>query len=287
MSIELGININKTFDDTIVPKINPYFHITSNFRITPSFFIIGVQKGGTTSLSKYLEQHPEIIPAQRKDVFYFNNNIHYQKGINWYKAHFALKTYKKIYDSKNSTNAITYDSTPNYFDIPEAAQRIHKFNPNAKLILLLRNPIDRVWSNYQMAKRFGFETLSLEEALELENDRLNLDIINQNHNYIYQRLTYKKRGIYINNIKTWINTFSKDNLLILNSENLFKDTEITYNKVLDFLKLKPTEKVDFKPINQGNYSEEMAPKTREMLAAFYQPYNEELYKLLNVDYGWK
>ncbi|MDF1672841.1 MAG: sulfotransferase domain-containing protein [Vicingaceae bacterium] len=285
MNIKLGVNIEKTFDDTVVPKINSYFHFTSNYRIKPSFFIIGVQKGGTTSLSKYLEQHTEVIPAQRKDVFYFNNDSHYQKGINWYKAHFALKAYKKIYDLKNNTNAITYDSTPNYFDIPEAAQRIHSFNPNAKLILLLRNPIDRAWSNYQMAKKFGFETLSFEEALKLENDRLNLP--NQTHNYIYQRLSYKKRGIYINNIKPWINTFSKENILILNSESLFKDTANTYNKILDFLNLKPTKKIDFKPINQGNYSEKMNPKTREMLVNFYQPFNQELYNLLDVDYGWK
>ena len=287
MTIKLGVNISKTYDDTVVPKVNSYFHSTSNHRISPEFFIIGVQKGGTTSLSKYMEQHHQVIPAQRKDVFYFNNEQHYLKGENWYKAHFALKAYKQLYDIKHRTNAITYDSTPNYFDVPEAAKRIFDFNPNAKVILLLRNPIDRAWSNYQMAKRFGFETLSFEEALAAEDERLELAKTIHQHNYIYQRLTYKKRGIYINSLKTWTNTFPKEKLLILNSELLFNDTKNTFNQIVNFLELEPNNNIDFKPVNQGNYTEQMAPATREKLHEFYKPYNQQLFDFLKVDYGWE
>lgn len=287
----LGINEARTNDDNIVPKVGYYFHLTSKYRILPSFFIGGVQKGGTTSLCNYLQAHPEIINPQRKDVFYFNNPIHYSKGIKWYKAHFALKAYKLIYDIKNNTNAITFDSTPNYFEAPMAAERICKDFPNAKIILLLRNPIDRAWSSYQMAMRFGFEELTFEEALQLEEERLLNEekkiIADGHHNYIYQRLTYKKRGIYINYIKKWVALFPSKNLLILKSEDLFEKPQETFDRVTDFLTIKRNTKVNFEIFNSGGYSEGMKKETREELARFYEPYNQQLYHFLGVNYDWR
>lgn len=286
----LGINEAKTNDDTIVPKIGLYFHLTAPFRILPSFFIAGVQKGGTTSLSNYLQQHPQIIPAQRKDIFYFNNPLHHAKGISWYKAHFALKTYKWLYDKRNGVDAITFDSTPNYFEAPHAAEQIHRDFRDAKIILLLRNPVDRAWSSYQMAKRFGFEELSFEEALALEEKRLTSEEKktekNQHHNYVFQRLSYKKRGIYIHYIKKWVELYPSKNLLILKSEDLFEKPQEIYDRTTDFLGLKRYNNVKFENFNPGGYSDGMKTETRKELSHFYEPYNQELYRLLGVNYEW-
>ncbi|HEY0031151.1 MAG TPA: sulfotransferase [Bacteroidia bacterium] len=287
----LGINEARANNDTIVPKIGLYFHLTSSLRILPSFFIAGVQKGGSTSLCNYLYAHPEIIPAQRKDIFYFNNPVHYAKGLNWYKAHFALKLYKMLYDKRYGTDAITLDSTPNYFEAAHAAGLIHRDFPQTKIIFILRNPVDRAWSSYQMAKRFGFEEKNFEEALALEEQRLDEEEkkikTTAQHNYVFQRLSYKKRGIYINYIPQWQKHFPAENLLILKSEDLFEKPQETFNKVTDFLKIKRCNTIKFDNHNPGSYSEDMNPETRASLSTFYEPYNQQLYTLLGQNYGWK
>ena len=291
MNSFLGYNKLLTNSDSIVPKLNPYFHFTYPFRILPSLFIIGVQKGGTTSLVNYLNSHPQIITAQRKDVFYFNNAIHYAKGINWYKAHFALSVYKWLYDKKKGTNAITFDGTPNYFDEPMAAQRLHETFPQAKLVLLLRNPIERAWSNYQMAKRFGFEELSFKEALDLEQERLDAEVRQEKnekyHNYIYQRLTYKRRGVYINYLKNWTEKFPSKQLLIIKSEDLFENAKETYARITDFIGIDRDPDLKFEIFNKGNHVNEIDPNIREELRLYYEPFNKELYDFIGVDYGWK
>jgi hypothetical protein len=290
MKKSLGININRTNDDRIVPKVGIFSHLTSEIRMLPSFHIIGVQKGGTTSLAKYLEHHPQIIKAQRKDIFYFNNATNYSKGLSWYKAHFTLQINKWVYDRLNNTNVITFDATPNYFDEPTAPERLHNFNPQSKLIIMLRNPIDRAWSNYQMAKRFGFESLNFEGALEKEEERIQeaekISKKNNTHNYVYQRLTYKKRGIYISYLKKWFELFPKENILVIKSEDFFSNPNNTYQLVLDFLNLPQYSNINFEVYNDGKYNEKMNPETRKKLANFYEPYNQQLYQFLNVNYGW-
>ena len=115
MITENGYDTSKLYDDNIVKKTGIFLRTTAANRILPSFFIVGVQKGGTTSLCKYLEQHPQIIKPQRKDVYFFNNELNFSKGLNWYRSHFAHFLYKTIYDYRNGVNAITFDGTPNYF----------------------------------------------------------------------------------------------------------------------------------------------------------------------------
>ncbi|MFN8323586.1 MAG: sulfotransferase [Chitinophagales bacterium] len=289
MSIENGYDIDKLYDDNIVKKTGNFLRITSAHRIYPAFFIAGVQKGGTTSLCKYLEQHPQIISPQRKDVYFFNNELNYAKGVEWYKSHFAHRLYKLWYDKVNGVDSITFDGTPNYFDAPEAPEKLYSDFPNAKVILLLRNPIDRAYSNYQMACRFGFEKLSFERALELEDKRLEEESKYvadcPYHSYVYQRLTYRKRGVYIRYIKSWMNLF-KDNLLVLKSEQLFLQPEITFKLITNFLNLHGSYEIRFDIFNKGSYEAKMKSSTRKILSDFYKPYNEELYDFLNVNYEW-
>ena len=284
-----GYNIEKLYDDTVVPKLNTYFHLTAAQRVLPSFFIIGVQKGGTTSLCQYAGQHPQIIGPQRKDIYFFNNEVHYQKGINYYRAHFPHLAYKKIYEAIYGVKAITFDGTPNYFDAPNAAQRIKNEFPDAKIILLLRNPIERAFSNYRMAVKFGFENLSFEDALMLEDERLlsqpNFAPTQLAHNYIYQRLTYKKRGLYIHFIKPWKELFHK-NLLILSTENLLNYPQQNMNLVTDFLQLDRFHNYHFEVFNKSANFNEMPAHVKKMLRNYYQPYNQQLYNYLNTDYAW-
>jgi len=158
----------------------------------PDFLIIGAQKCGTTSLYRYLIQHPQIEPAIKKEIHYFDLN--YNKPIQWYLNQFpALKT---------QSDRITGEATPYYIFHPHAPYRIKEHMPDAKIIVLLRNPVDRAYSHYHYAvERYG-ETLSFEEALDIENERLagEMEKFQKNPYYKsrnYRCFSYQKRGIYI------------------------------------------------------------------------------------------
>ncbi|MGZ3882980.1 MAG: sulfotransferase family protein [Bacteroidia bacterium] len=282
--------MTKLGSETIVPPLASYFFSTSAFRIKPSFFIIGVQKGGTTSLSQYLEQHPAVIQPQRKDIYYFNNELKYAKGEKFYRAHFALQAYKAAYDLMHGVKSVTFDPTPNYFEAPGAAEKIHNDFKQAKLVLMLRNPIDRAFSSYQMAKRFGYESFSFEQALDAEEQRLVAEKEfyqgKPYHSYVYQRLSYKKRGAYINYIKSWKTLFG-EKLLIIKSEDFFEDTPKQMKLISEFLGLKAFDGHTFEVFNKGNYADKVKPETRAALQRYYEPFNRELYAFLNRDLGWQ
>lgn len=287
--VHLGYDVEKLYYDEYVPKLGPYFHLTSWARMLPKFFVIGVQKGGSTAMYRYLVDHPEIINSQNKGIFFFNNPLNYRKGMLWYRANFALRPYQWLYNIRHGVNAVTFDGTPDYFDADGAAERLYKHFPDSKLILLLRNPVERAYSCYQMARRFGYECLSFEEALELEETRLAEEgkyaPTHPYYSYVYERLTYKKRGVYINYIKKWKDLYG-DKLLVFKSEDLNEHTKEILAQVYDFLGLQPYHNKDLARYNEGNYKEPMRPDTYEMLKAFYEPYNQQLYEYLNRNFGW-
>lgn len=249
-------------------------------QLTSSFFIIGAQKSGTTSLYGNLAQHPEILPANRKEIYYYNNRNINSKGQPWCTKQFPKTTL---------ANAITGDATANYFESDFAPEKIKQDFPNAKIILILRNPVERAYSHYKMAVKHGLEYLSFEEALELEEKRLAYASQNYvpqlQHDYVFQRLGYQSKGIYVQFLKNWLKHFSLYELLIIDSQTYFNDTNIVYKQVLKFLDLATYLPTCFDKLQQGN-QQKTQEQTRAKLANFYQPYNEELYALIGTSYNW-
>ncbi len=283
-----GFNHELLFSETMNPPPGLFFRLTAGFRILPDFFIIGVQKGGTNSLYHYLTRHPQIIPAQRKEIYFFNNENNFEKGLAWYRKHFALNSRRKKQEKKNNCRAFTLDATTNYFENTEAAIRLKKTFPDAKAILLLRNPVERAWSHYKMSVQYGFEKLGFEEALAVEDERLKnasqYKGANPKHDYVFQRLAYRTKGIYMNYLPAWQEKFGKD-LLVLRSEDFFSDEAIVYGNVLQFLGLKDFRPPAFETVNAGT-NEQMKAETRKMLQEFYEPHNGELKKFTGRDFNW-
>ena len=242
-------------------------------------------------MAQYLSQHPSIIQPQRKDIYFFNNSVNYSKGKSWYKAHFAHSAYQFFYEKKNGiSNPITFDSTPNYFASPVAASRLKEHYPNAKLILLLRNPIERAWSNYRMCVWHKFESLSFEDALKYEDERMKRELVKMldvsYHSYIMQRLSYRSHGVYANYLEEWFKHFSREQFLILKSEDLFSEPEKIYSAVIDFLKLPKFIGGQFENYNKGKIEDGIPASSRKELAEFYKPHNERLYSLINRNMNW-
>lgn len=259
--------------------------LTSRLHALPDFIIVGAAKAGTTSLYFYLSSHPKIYPATKKEVHYFDLN--FPRGEHWYRRHFPPALRLKL------EGAITGEASPYYLYHPHVPGRIAHALPDVKLIVCLRNPVDRALSHYWHVVRAGNEPLAPEEALDMETESLRIGeekarlIADGNYDSRAYRIhSYLDRGIYADQIAAYQRYFPASQLLILKSEDLFADTQGTCDSVLDFLGLDhhplPTDTVQHK----GSYEQDVKPETRERLAAFYEPHNQRLYDLLGVDAAW-
>lgn len=255
--------------------------LTASKRVLPNFIIVGAQRSGTTSLYNYLCQHPQVMRGFRKEVKYFGCN--YPQGINWYRSHFP-------YQRKMSPGDITGEASPYYLFHPLAAQRIFETLPDVRLIVLLRNPIDRAYSHYYLNIRRGREELSFEEAIKAEPKRLageeeRIKADEYHPMYTHKTFSYLSRGIYARQLKRWFRFFSREQILVIKSEDLYGNFQSTYKKVMGFLTLPNRQLHNRKTFNAGNY-DPINISTREKLESFYEPHNAQLYELLGTDFGW-
>ncbi len=253
----------------------------SGFRALPHFIIIGVQKGGTSTLFELLKQHPDIQTSCFKEVHYYDFN--YSKGIHWYKSFFPV--------NKKNSKVIYGEASPYYIFHPLAPERLYKDNPNVKLIVMLRNPVHRAYSHYQMEKRKGREKLSsFEEAIQIEEQRTmqgykTISSKKKSYNYAHQIYTYLARGRYNEQIELWLKYFSREQLLILTSEDFFSNPVKSLERVYQFLGVPCVFPKDLTAKNQGQY----LPVSKETIAhlrAYYKPYNESLSALLGEEFNW-
>jgi len=231
----------------------------------PDFVIIGAQKGGTSFLYYLLTRHPLVEPAARKELHFFDKPERFDNGAGWYRRCFPRLAWK---DGRRS---ITGEATPSYLFDPPVAKRMAEVVPQARLIALLRNPIDRAYSHYQMQVKRGMEPRTFEEAIE------------------QQHSSYVSRGIYVDQLLRWSEFFSKEQMLILKSEDFFERPVEILKVVLTFLDL-PDWQPDASDLQQrrhtGAYKQKMDPSTRQRLEAYFEPYNQRLYECLDIDFGW-
>src|SRR5215211_3982869 len=245
----------------------------------PDFLIIGAQKCGTTFLYHLLAQHPLVQPAASKELHFFDNL--FDEGVEWYQRCFPQPRLK------DGRKTITGEASPSYLSHPHAAKRIAEVVPQAQLIALLRNPVDRAYSHYQMGIRRGFEHLEFEEAIEAEEARLHgesdMVLKDEDHTiFNLQRFSYLSRGIYVDQLLRWSELFGKEQMLILKSEDFFESPQETLAQVENFLGLpywvpEATEpraerdKENYERIksNRGRYEEEIDPATRRRLEEYF------------------
>jgi len=264
-----------------------FYYLTGPIRVLPDFIIIGCQKCATTSLYDYLVQHPSILSAAQKEIHYFDSN--YNIGITWYKSFFPTvfsKNMQKLYKRK----FVTGEASPMYIFNSIVPKRMSKVLPHVKLIAILRNPIDRAYSHYNMQVKNGYETLSFEEAINSEEKRISgeREREEQNENYVGINLrdySYLSRGLYVNQLKSWMNYFPKNQFLILSTEDLEDNPNLIVNQIFEFLEIPPYKIHNLQKLNVGEYKS-MNTSTRMKLIDYFKPYNEQLNRLLNRNFDW-
>ncbi|GAE30933.1 sulfotransferase family protein [Alkalihalobacillus hemicellulosilyticus] len=245
----------------------------------PTFLIIGAQKCGTTSLYNYLIQHPQINPTKsRKEIHFFDTN-RYKKGISWYNSQFI-----------DSSNKIAGEATPRYLYKEIVPARVFKHFPQIKLIILLRNPVERAFSQYKM------EYEKDKKRLYMRNHREKYtfdDIIHSSLSAIQSPDTNKskwvdfvERGIYSQQLNRWLQYYPFEQIHIIKSEDFFRDPQSSYKLVLNFLGVHDWNLDNYKRFQYSMTSIQMNPKTKNELESFYKPYNEELINIIGPHYNW-
>lgn len=236
----------------------------------PDYLVVGECKCGTSSLYDYLTKHPKILETYgngmddylgTKELRFFDR--YYSKGIDWYTSRFPDTTEGEIVGEGASV----------YFGRMISLYRIKKHLPHAKIIVLLRNPIDRLYSHFCHKQKWipGWKNKysSFEDFI---------DSAREEDNYLIEK------GIYVNPLRSWLKYFGEQ-ILIVESERLFNNSQFVCDDIFRHLEIEPFKIDNFKKLNKTSVSS-MEQKTRDMLKEFYEPHNKELYNLLGYKMSW-
>ncbi len=261
--------------------------VNAGSRPLPDFLIIGAQRCGTTSLYRYLEKHPQVIgAAPSKGVHYFD--VHHERSLRWYRAHFPTRRRRE----RVGRRAVTGEASPYYVFHPHGPDRVRAAVPNVRLILMLRDPVVRAFSQYQQEYARGFEDAeTFERALELEPGRLagERERMLADPGYdsrAMQHYAYVARGEYAAQLEAWRARFDPEQLHVIQAEEFFTDPETVYRGVLEFLGLPvPVRPPQFKAHN-ARPAGGMAPETRTRLAEHFAEPNRRLEELVGRRLGW-
>ncbi len=273
-----------------------YRAATCSIRLLPDFIIIGAQRGGTTSLYNYLAEHPCIGAASIKEVHFFDSP-HFKQGLSWYRGHFPTATEKFYAERLKKLKFITGEASPYYLFYPHAPVRIARMLPDVKLIVMLRNPVDRAYSHYYHELAGGAEQLSsFEEAIDREDERLagvpeKMQEDERYYSFNHRHFSYLARGIYVDQLRPWMSLFSQEQILIIKSEDFYADPAAVFKQSLAFLGLESLPPIGRREDIFKRYNDTKPPRmnmtTRKRLLEFFSPHNARLYEFLGRDFGWE
>lgn len=249
--------------------IRSYIEVLTNWRqknwqdrALPDFLIIGGMKCGTTSLFKYLGQHPQLFSSTHKEIWYFSHDEFYSRGEKWYRIHFPLL--KDI-----PPDSQVFEASPDYLFRPKAAQRVADLLPDIKLIALLRNPTERAISHYFHDVKKGRRPGDILGAIQDEHTK------------------FRPKGMYKNQLEKYFNHFKADNILIINSEEFFEHPSRTLKEVYRFLGVDADFEIgDLSPKQVGFNREPVDAAVYDYLNDYYKPHNEALFRLIGKSFDW-
>jgi hypothetical protein len=266
---------------------------TAGARMLPTFLIAGAARCGTTSMVGALSQHPAVarplLPWTR-EVHFFDNSYH--RGLPWYQSHFPLRSrMERAARAAGAKGPQAFESGVYYMFHPLAPERVKRNLPDVKLLVLLRDPVERAFSSHAYSVVAGCETESFERAIELEETRLageaekivadpTYDSLSHRHH------SYRVRGEYIDQIERLEELFGRERIHVVESSDFFADPAPVYRGVLEFLGLPHTGDPDFRHLNARPRPAPMPDSVRAALEEHYRPYNERLAKWLGREPSW-
>ncbi len=269
--------------------------------LKPSAICIGAQKAGTTALFNYFSYHPGIVQSRIKEINFFNCDANFSRGINFYHSFFPRTTL--------ANNKLTFDITPGYLvDADRTAKRIYDYNPNISIIVLLRNPITRAYSAWQMYRKLctsdrdwfykwvGRCDPTIQQDFFVRRpssfgQNFEKDISDEieaiQRGQIIE-MPILRLGIYHQYLKYYFDHFPQNQILVTSSEDMKKDTEGQLQQIETFVGLEPHSwtQDELMPSFEGKYHDSMSQSARILLKTFYQEHNAALFNLLQKEFAW-
>ena len=242
----------------------------------PEFLIIGGMRCGTTSLYRHLAAHPQIEPALGKELNYFT--VHYGRSLRWYRAHFPLREQGRL----------SFEASPYYLFHEDAPRNVAESLPDVKLVVLLRDPVDRAYSHYLHTRRRGFESLPFAAALDAEADRLQGRSAGRGTQDPLRLYSYIGRGQYAEQLDRWLDLFPRERFYVSRSEDLFSQSQNALDGLADFLGIARSGAVAFDRHGAAPPAamSELTPALRARLSDHFAPHNQRLAELLGWSETW-
>jgi len=274
---------------------------TCFLRTPPDFCIVGAEKSGTSSLFDWMARHPQIVPFRLKETHYWVGTL----GPKWstspllYRSFFPTVAYKRMRRILGRP-FITGECSPDYLLVPYAARCLVRANPGMRIIIILRDPVERAWSSWRMWR--WPPRSSFEEALQCERRMLrrwsDLDVMSPDPigsvlPDCLQEVTeacYLKRGLYLEQVQRYLDVFPREQILVLKAEDLFEHPAPALRRVFSFLGLTTDVEIErwgLEPVNIGQGEGEMSAATRLELRRFFREPNARLRRALGEEFTWE
>lgn len=278
--------VKRTVRDSLLWATTPI----SSMRLMPHYLILGGQRCGTTSLYRYLVEHPTGAGVRLTKGAHYFDSANFHRGPNWYRAHFPTTAYARWVRRRHGHDLTVGEGSPYYLFHPLVPARVRAQLPDVKVIAMLRHPVDRAYSHYQHERARGFEELSFEEAIDREPERVAgeaermLDDPSY-ESYSHQHHTYLGRGLYLEQLLRWNDVLPPARMLVLHMEEFFAHPETGFRQVLEFLEMPAWSPPQFERYNARRYSS-MPEATRRRLEDVFREPNRRLFEYLGKDLGW-
>jgi hypothetical protein len=253
---------------------------TQRVRHLPTTVIVGAQKAGTTQLYAHMVKHPRCYGAAEKDVDYFST--HGKRAVGWYRSRFPWR--RRVWRRQGHV----LEASPSYLSSPSALRKMQTVLPNARIVVLLRDPVSRAFSHYQDVRARGAESRSFAAAVEQEI-RANAFPAQWGialRDGAEPMSGYVARGYYALQLELLNKMYRRSRILVLDSENLFADTAATCNRVFDYMGLEDFDVEPGEIFGRGFYQERIDPRVAELLREHYRPYDEMLQEWLGQSFAW-
>jgi len=234
------------------------------------FIVAGAQKCGTTALHYFLEKHPDIALPDKQELHFFDNEDVFAKEPD----------YKLLHDSfhPRSSWLVAGESTPVYIYRPQVIERIWNYNKAIKLIVILRNPVLRAFSHWNMQRERGFDDLDFLAAIKEEKNRLKEASPLQS-----RRFAYIDRGLYSKQLKSVFRIFRRDQVKVIKFEDFRNDQVRVMNAIFTFIRVRALRKLRSKERNVIPYARKITGQERRYVYRLFQQDIADLERLLNWD----
>ena len=266
-------------------SIRRYGTVTARFRPLPDFIIIGAKRTGTTTLYRALEEHPGTKPmmprfAKLKSPHY--HDLHYDESVDWYRGHFPIR--------RRGDTSVRGEGNPYCLVHPLAPRRVFETSPEVTLLVCLRDPAERALSHHWDRVREGIETLSLEDAVAAEPERIAglseaLERGDLTASDAFEHFSYITRGHYAEQLERWLEYFPPEQLIALRSEDLYTSGQAVVDRIYTSLGLAPHtpklgrhhQRADRPPLDAA---------ARDLLTPLFEESNRRLAELLGTPLWW-